>query len=88
MRFDHLVADETYNPMGLDFIVYGNAFWVGGDPQRRWAEPAYVEIMLDVDDDVADRHALPVFDRDANRARNGTACDKQQADRGHLSRRR
>lgn len=49
LRFDHMVADELFNPMGLDLIVYGNATWVGGDPQRRWAEPAHVEIMLDVD---------------------------------------
>jgi hypothetical protein len=56
LRFDHLVEndwppDRLLNPMGLDFIVYGNAFWVGGYMQRRWGEPAHVEIMYDVNGD-------------------------------------
>ncbi len=47
LGFDRRVMDDPKNPMGLDFIVFGNAFWVGGDPSRRWAEPATVEISLD-----------------------------------------
>jgi hypothetical protein len=47
LAFDHTVMDDACNPMGLDFIVFGNAAWVGGDPARRWAECATVEIALD-----------------------------------------
>lgn len=49
LRFDHTVTDDPGNYLGLDFIVFSNSTWASGDPQRRWAEPAYVEIMLDVD---------------------------------------
>lgn len=47
LRFNTPVADDPQNPMGLDFIVFGNGFWVGGDPLRRWSEPGVVEIMPD-----------------------------------------
>ncbi|MBI1317826.1 MAG: hypothetical protein GC168_02615 [Candidatus Hydrogenedens sp.] len=47
LRFDTPVTDDAANPFGMDFIVFGNAFWVGGNPQRRWAEPGLVEIMQD-----------------------------------------
>lgn len=47
LGFDRRVMNDPKNPMGLDFIVFGNAFWVGGDPNRRWAEAATVEISLD-----------------------------------------
>lgn len=50
LRFDHLVEDHPLNPLGLDAIVFGNAFWVGGDPEARWAECATIEIGLDADD--------------------------------------
>jgi hypothetical protein len=49
LRFDHTVADDPGNYLGLDFIVFSNATWASGDPQRRWAEPAHVEIMRDLD---------------------------------------
>ena len=49
LRFDHLVEDHPLNPMGLDAIVFGNAFWVGGDAEARWAECATIEIGHDVD---------------------------------------
>lgn len=48
LRFDHTVLDDSANPFGLDAIVFGNAFWVGGNPNRRWAECAHLEISLDV----------------------------------------
>lgn len=48
LGFDTPIHDDPLNPMGLDFIVYGNAFWVGGDPQRRWQEPALIEVSRDV----------------------------------------
>ncbi|MEE9294255.1 MAG: hypothetical protein V3W34_04720, partial [Phycisphaerae bacterium] len=47
VSFDHTVLDDAANPLGLDAIVYGNAFFVGGQPNRRWAECAHVEISLD-----------------------------------------
>jgi hypothetical protein len=50
LGFDHLVLDElpsATNPHGLDLIVFGNAFWVGGDPTRRFAELAIIEVSRD-----------------------------------------
>ncbi len=49
LRFDHTVIDDPGNYLGLDFIVFGNAYWASNDPQRRWGEPAHVEIMRDLD---------------------------------------
>jgi len=47
LRFDTPVTDDALNPFGMDFIVFGNGFWVGGNPLRRWAEAGVVEIMQD-----------------------------------------
>jgi len=47
LRFDTPVTDDPLNPMGMDFTVFGNAYWVGGFPERRWMEPGLVEIMQD-----------------------------------------
>ncbi len=47
LGFDHPVTDDPANPLGLDAIVYGNAIYVAGDPNRRWAECAYIEISPD-----------------------------------------
>jgi len=49
LRFDHVVEDHPLNPYGMDFIVFGNAHWVGNDPNRRWAEAATIEIAHDED---------------------------------------
>lgn len=49
LRFDHVVENHPLNPMGLDAIVFGNAFYVGGDSEARWAECATIEIGLDGD---------------------------------------
>lgn len=35
VKFDHKVADDPGNPYGIDFIVFGNTFFVGGN----WVEP-------------------------------------------------
>lgn len=51
LGFDHLVEDDPRNPFGLDAIVFGNATWIGGDPDRHWAECAVIEIALDANDD-------------------------------------
>jgi len=48
LGFDHTVVDDPLNPFGMDAIVFGNAYWVGDDPQRHWAECATIEISLDV----------------------------------------
>ena len=47
LGFEQTVFDDPLNPLGLDAIVFSNAFWVGGNPQRHWAECAIVEISLD-----------------------------------------
>lgn len=49
LRFDHPVEDHPLNPFGMDAIVFGNAHWVGDDPNRHWAECATIEIALDED---------------------------------------
>ncbi|MCK4872482.1 MAG: hypothetical protein KAS72_07130 [Phycisphaerales bacterium] len=50
LGFDQTVLDDARNPMGLDAIVFGNAFYVSGNANRRWAEPAHIEISRDVND--------------------------------------
>jgi len=50
LTFDHTVMDDATNPFGLDAIVFGNATWVGGDPNRHWAECGVIEISRDVND--------------------------------------
>ena len=47
LGFDHTVRDDAKHPHGHDFIVFGNAFWSGGNANRRWGEPATIEISLD-----------------------------------------
>jgi hypothetical protein len=48
LKFNSPIEDHPDNIMGLDCIVYGNAFWVGGNPLRKWVEPAIIEISEDV----------------------------------------
>jgi hypothetical protein len=48
LAFDHTVLDDPANPLGLDAIVFGNAIWAGGNPNRRFAECATMEVSLDV----------------------------------------
>ncbi len=47
LAFDHTVVDDPGNRFGMDAIVFGNAFLVGGDPHAHWAECATIEIALD-----------------------------------------
>ena len=47
LAFDHTVADHPLSPMGQDAIVFGTAFWVGGNDQRHRGECATIEISLD-----------------------------------------
>ncbi len=48
LKFNTPVEDDPENPMGLDCIVFGNAFWTGNNPQVRFQEPALIEISQDV----------------------------------------
>lgn len=47
LQFNDLIFDDPRNPKGLDFIIFSNAFWRGGDPAIRWQEPAFVEVSQD-----------------------------------------
>lgn len=47
LGFDHTIVDDALNPFGMDAIVFGNAYWVGGNANRHWAECATIEISLD-----------------------------------------
>ncbi len=47
VKFNTPVRDDPENPMGLDCIVYSNAFWVGGDMKRKFVEPGLIEILRD-----------------------------------------
>jgi len=49
LKFDTPITDDPSNPMGLDCIVYGNAFWIGGNPNSIYMEPGIIEISEDVD---------------------------------------
>jgi hypothetical protein len=50
LKFNTPVTDDDRNPMGLDGIVFGNNFWVGGDPLRKWIEAGLIEISEDVNE--------------------------------------
>ena len=47
LGFDHSVYANPHNPRRLDFIVFGNGFYVGGDPLRRHAECGVIEVSRD-----------------------------------------
>jgi hypothetical protein len=47
LAFDHTVLDDPMNLRGMDAIVFGNAHWFSGNPQRHWAECATIEISFD-----------------------------------------
>ncbi|NLO34132.1 MAG: hypothetical protein GX117_12405 [Candidatus Hydrogenedentes bacterium] len=48
LKFTTPVEDHPDNIDGYDFIIYSNSFWAGGNPYRKWCEPALVEISEDV----------------------------------------
>lgn len=35
------------NPLGADLLIFGNAFYVFGNPALRWMEPGVVEVSVD-----------------------------------------
>jgi hypothetical protein len=47
LGFDHSVWANPHNPHRLDLIIYGNAFFVSGNPFRRQAECGVVEVSRD-----------------------------------------
>ena len=47
LAFDTPVEDDESNPLGLDCIVFGSAFYVAGNENRRWAEAGLIEISYD-----------------------------------------
>jgi hypothetical protein len=47
LKFAETVWDDPCNPFGVDAIVFGNALFVSGNPRRRFAEAAHIEISYD-----------------------------------------
>lgn len=52
LAFDHDVEDNPANHLGLDAIVFSNAFYYGGllYINYHWSEPATIEIMPEMND--------------------------------------
>ncbi|MCX8066154.1 MAG: hypothetical protein N3G21_13460 [Candidatus Hydrogenedentes bacterium] len=48
VKFNTPIKNDPLNPNGYDFIVYSNAFWVGGNPNKKFVEPGLVELSKDV----------------------------------------
>lgn len=48
LGFDAPIRRQHYRPDGFDFIVFGNAFYVGGNIHLRFQEPGFVEVGLDL----------------------------------------
>lgn len=47
LGFEAPIWHNPHNPRGMDVVVFGNAFFVAGDPLRRFAEPGVVEVSRD-----------------------------------------
>lgn len=61
LRMPRTVIDDPRNRLGLDAIVFGNAFYVAGDPARRFAEPGLIEIAPDANNNgIADDPFYPI----------------------------
>jgi hypothetical protein len=50
LAFDRPILNDPLHPGGYDFIVYGNAFYVGGNEHITYQGPGYVEVGLDLND--------------------------------------
>jgi hypothetical protein len=48
LGFDRPILHDPLHPGGCDFIIYGNSFYVGGDPHVTFQGPAYVEVGVDL----------------------------------------
>ena len=49
LAFDRPILRDPLHPGGDDFIIYGNSFYVGGDPHISFQGPAYIEVGVDKD---------------------------------------
>lgn len=47
LGFNRPIMNDPRHPGGYDFIVYGNAFYVAGDPSASWHVPGYVLVGVD-----------------------------------------
>ncbi len=47
LGFSRPIYRNPFNPRGMDFIVFGNAFFVASDPLRRHCEPGVIEVSRD-----------------------------------------
>ncbi len=50
VQFDPPVENDAQNIKGYDFIIFGNAYWPGSNPEQHWQEPACVEVMKDINE--------------------------------------
>ncbi|MEO0632100.1 MAG: hypothetical protein AAFY46_15460, partial [Planctomycetota bacterium] len=65
LKMPRTVIDDPRNRLGLDAIVFGNTFYVAGDPTRRFAEPGLIEIALDANNNgFADDPFFPIAGSD------------------------
>ena len=48
LGFDKPIFHTPQRNGGYDFVIYGNAFYVGGDIHNRYQKPGYVEVGVDV----------------------------------------
>ncbi len=51
VRFDPPIENHVDNIGGYDFIVFGNAYWYGGNSSKAWQEPGIIWVMKDEDGD-------------------------------------
>ena len=51
VKFDPPIENHADNIGGYDFIVFGNAYWYGGNSSKAWQEPGVIWIMKDEDGD-------------------------------------
>jgi hypothetical protein len=47
LGFDRPITDDPRHPGGYDFVIFGNAFYIGGDESTVWRRPGYVEVGVD-----------------------------------------
>ncbi len=81
LRFSATVLDDPLNPLGLDAIVFGNAFYVGGSDQLRWAEAGIIEISRDTNNNnIADDQWFLIPGSDIDPSTAATVLAAQQWD--------
>lgn len=47
LGFDHRIENDSLNPGGWDFIIFGNSFYVNGNENIYAQEPGFVEVARD-----------------------------------------